>query len=210
VYSIADLLLPRGVQTVIDGQPIRLGVRWFRYFGPRGSTYEPQTTEFILQHCQPGMTFLDVGAHYGFFSVLASRRVGAKGTVISFEPAPNTRKVLEQTLKANGCTNVKVEARALSKDNGTAMFYCSAETGNPANSLVNLADDLHRPVKVEMTTLDDYVRANDLKVDAIKIDAEGAELDVLSGGDTVWKKHRPSLHLSFHPRQIQLNGHSVS
>ena len=209
-YRIADVLLPRGIETIIDGQRVRLGTRWFRYFGPKGTEYEPRTTQFILESCKPGMTFVDVGAHYGFFSVLAARQVGKGGKVFSFEPAPNTRTVLEQTIHLNDCTNVCVEPLALSRKSGTATFYCSVESGNPANSLVNLNDDLHKPLQVKMTTLDEYVQSRGVKIDVIKIDAEGAELDVLSGGSTVWRTQKPLLHLSFHPRQIRLNGHSIA
>jgi len=71
---------------------------------------ERSVVERILQ---PGMRVLDIGAHHGFYTLLASRKVGAGGRVLAFEPSPRERRKLLRHLRLNRCTNVQVEDCAL-------------------------------------------------------------------------------------------------
>ena len=65
----------------------------------RDGYYEEGLTNMILRYLKPAMTFCDVGAHFGFFSLLASAIVGGKGRVYSFEPTPETYSVLLKNTK---------------------------------------------------------------------------------------------------------------
>jgi FkbM family methyltransferase len=81
------------------------------------------------------MTVLDVGAHNGFYTLLASKRVGPTGQVIAFEPSPRERQRLLSNLWINGCSNVIVEPVALADEDSVATLFVvsGAETG--CNSL---------------------------------------------------------------------------
>src|SRR5437879_13846628 len=98
----------RGVPRLVGGEWISFPARWCRYYA---ADYEPATFTFLRAHCLEGATVLDVGAHIGLFSVLMARLVGPSGRVISFEPTPLTRRVLDETVRLNGFGDV-VEVRA--------------------------------------------------------------------------------------------------
>lgn len=74
----------------------------------RDGVWELAETRFLLATLLPGQTFVDVGAHLGYFSVLAARRVGPTGSVIAVEPEPRNLRLLRQNLARNGCTNAAV------------------------------------------------------------------------------------------------------
>lgn len=137
--------------------------------------WEKRTTEFIKEHLKKGQTFVDVGAHAGYFTLLASKLVGEKGKVYAFEPAFKTCQMLLKNLKDNKCKNVQVFKKALSKKAGkTALFegYTPGENtliGNKAGKNLEMIDT---------------VRYDDLSIEVpnmIKIDVEGAEKMVLEG-----------------------------
>jgi FkbM family methyltransferase len=132
-----------------------------------------------------------------------ARLVGPKGQVFSFEPTALTRKVLRRTVRINGCaTVVQVRPEAVAQRTGDAMFYDTGDPGSNANSLVS-TPRRHLGTKVPTISLDDFAGARGLKVNALKIDVEGAELDVLRGASETFMRCRPVAHLSIHPAAIQ-------
>jgi FkbM family methyltransferase len=97
---------------------------------------------------------------------------------------------------------VEVRPEAMASHSGTSVFFDEASPASNANSLVpdgrsNLA------IEVQTTTLDDFVLARGLHVNALKVDVEGAELEVLRGGAKTFDACRPSLALSLHPSAIK-------
>ena len=145
--------------------------------------FERTESRFVETFLRPGMTVLDVGAHHGFYTLLASRKVGPRGRVIAFEPSPRERKLLLRHLRLNRCKNVSVESFALGSQEAQANFFLveGGETG--CNSLrppnVNEATKI---LSVPVRKLDDFFHQQGIRqVDFIKMDVEGAELDVLRG-----------------------------
>jgi len=145
--------------------------------------WEEETADFLLSWLRPGMTFVDAGAHVGQYSLLASGRVGPAGRVIAFEPHPVLCPVLRRNLRRAGCANVTASSLALGRTNGRAdlVLHPSANFGASSLRPDSAAAHLRRaPVKV--AALDDYLdRADVAKVDVLKMDVEGAELDVIEG-----------------------------
>ena len=92
--------LPFGVWWVLRndnvGVPLRTGI------------FETAELAFVDRFLRPGMTVLDVGAHHGLYTLLASKRVGKHGRVISFEPSPREGRALRLHLLLNRCRNVVV------------------------------------------------------------------------------------------------------
>jgi FkbM family methyltransferase len=145
--------------------------------------FEAAETAFVSRFLQPGMTVLDVGAHHGLYTLLASKRVGRGGRVIAFEPSPRERRRLARHLRINRCGNVEVQKCGLGDRAGEADLYLVEGEHDWCNSLraPNIEERTSK-VRVEVRRLDDVLEGiNWPRVDFIKVDVEGAELSVLHG-----------------------------
>lgn len=159
--------------------------------------YEPETTMAVLQLLRPGMCFVDLGAHIGYFSVLAARAVGPSGRVWAFEPAGSTRQVLCLNLAENDVDDiVTVVPRAISDSSGWVRFAIDNESS--VSNRMAMPGDLEATTEdVEATSLDEYFAARDWpEVNLIKMDVEGAELAALRGMDEL-NRRNPGLALIF-------------
>lgn len=144
----------------------------------KSGVWEPKTTEYIEKHLKEGQTFVDIGANVGYYSILTSK-LGAK--VLAFEPSLNNRKILEKNIKDNNC-DVQVFSQALSNENGSAILYTDTTPGQ--YSLVGSG----KGEQVEKIKYDDL----NLPIpDFIKIDAEGAEKQVLEGMQSILNTDKP-------------------
>jgi len=129
-----------------------------------------------------GGTFLDVGAHAGYFSLLASHRVGPSGCVFAVEPNPRTFAALQHHLTQNAARNVHAMMCGLADREGVLALHL------PPSQLDYNATVLPREgwtrADVPVRTLDACVREWNIdRIDLMKIDVEGAEPLVLSGGE---------------------------
>ncbi len=181
-------------------------LRWRQWFG---ANYEGTTFEFVDEYCQRGMTFLDIGAHFGIFSIAAARRLGREGHIYSFEPCPSTRQTMMEFLRLNPIeASVEVREEAVCDSSGVQEMYFSPVPGDAANTL--FINPEHRmPQKVKTISLDDFTKAHSLRINCLKIDAEGAELAILRGSRALMIQQRPTTYLALHPAQIPLSGGSL-
>jgi len=150
-------------------------------------SFENAELAFVQKFLQPGMTVLDVGAHQGIYSVLTSRRVGSSGRVFAFEPSPRERRALRVNLAINFCWNVAVQALAIASQETTDDLFVVQGSQTGCNSL-RPPDVLSatKPVRVRVSTLDQWALRNRIsRVHFIKLDVEGAELEVLKGAATL-------------------------
>lgn len=154
-------------------------------------TYEPQQTALFERHVRPGHTVLDVGAHAGFYTLLASRLVGPRGAVWAFEPEPRNARALQRHVAINRCDNVCIEQAAVAEGEGEARF--STGTGSGTGSLSDGGT-----LTVRTVGLDRFCADHAIEPSAIKIDVEGAEAAVLRGAAHTLRRHRPVLFLSTH------------
>lgn len=141
-----------------------------------------------------GDTVLDIGANVGWITEKAAWLVGAKGKVYSFEPSPNTRKYLQRRLICMGLHNVAICPFAVGSAPGSATLYEFAENFGGSSSLALGADTapgqhLVDQTSVEVRTLDSFIAENDVRlVNFAKIDVQGAELQVLTGGTKLFSQ----------------------
>lgn len=207
-YYLYDLLtLKKGRSRKINDMDIRFPVRWSRYFP---SAYEADNYSFIRRHVKEGSEVIDIGAHIGLFSVYCSRLAGTSGKIISFEPTPGTFSIMQETLRLNKCSNVIPMQAAVGASPGKATFYVSNEhEGCNANSLVKNRNNA-QGYDIDMRSIDSICREEGMKPRLIKIDAEGAELDVLKGGLETFQNVKPLVILGLHPAFIKSKGDSLS
>jgi FkbM family methyltransferase len=149
--------------------------------------WEPDVTEWFRATLKPGMTFVDVGANVGYFSVMAAFLVGREGRVIAFEAMPATYELLAKNVIVNWMTSfTTAENLALYSDSRRLKFYVRKYYhGNSSLAVVSheegrLYDDIEE-IEVEAMSLDEYLCRNPAEPDVIKVDVEGAELQVFRG-----------------------------
>lgn len=167
-----------------------------------GHPYEMHLANFLQRVLQPGMTFIDVGANIGFFTMLGARRVGGSGKVIAVEPNSENCRLIMLSIRHNQMTNIKILSLALGAETGTAFFtpaMGSNGTLQPEseNSLLGSNCTI-----VPLAPLDALVKEH---VDVIKMDAEGAEGSVLRGAVGLIAMSRPIIVSEFSPAMIATN-----
>jgi FkbM family methyltransferase len=152
--------------------------------------YETKERRFVDRVLRAGMTVLDIGAHHGLYTLLASRKVGMQGRVLAFEPSPRERKNLLKHLRLNRCRNVVVEAIALGGQSGLGELFVVEGMETGCNCL--RPPDVSEPttkISTSIETLDGFLAQRGIhRADFIKIDVEGAELEVLRGATTLLKR----------------------
>lgn len=162
----------------------------------RNGLIEEGLTRMLLTYLKPGMTFVDIGAHFGYYTLLASAIVGNEGHVHAFEPTPSTFGLL--SLNIRNRNNVRANRFAAYSRRGTVMFNDFGLEAAAFNSIHGprfKRSILRRPsvqtYKVKTITLDEYVQDTNISPDFVKIDAESAEYEILKGMDYTLEEHRP-------------------
>jgi FkbM family methyltransferase len=186
--------LMRLVPRVFGGTEVVVQTPWGGTFAaPTDDAYflhgvctEPFETAVIARLVRQGMTAIDIGANRGWYTVLLSRLVGPAGSVHAFEPDRTALSQLRRNISLNSfCSNVEVHEQAISGSIGHAVFWSQADT-----VFSRLAEGADRSAsgsnairyQVETIRLDDFLVARALdRVDFIKCDVEGAEVQVLDG-----------------------------
>lgn len=171
------------------------------YYLPEGGMlyyygfFEANLSNFFINFLQEGDTFFDIGAHVGYYSMLASSLVGDTGKVVSFEPTPRTF----QSLKENTAhkKNVQIYNNAVLDKEIDIEFFDYGPKYSAFNSFkkrtdkdISFRDDAERIV-VKTIALDDFCKNKNLLPDLIKIDAEGAEHLILKAMDTILTEVQP-------------------
>jgi FkbM family methyltransferase len=187
-------LLPRERLVPILSGPLR-GWHWIIGSATHGAwlgTYEREVQQLFQRLLGPGDVCFDVGANVGFYTLLASRLIGEKGTVVAFEPLPRNLGYLRRHLEANHVSNVRLLPVAVSDRAGTAHF---TEGNGPA--MGSLAEN--GGLEVRTVRLDELVASGELPSPSfLKIDVEGAEDAVLTGAASLLRGHHPTILLSTH------------
>jgi FkbM family methyltransferase len=141
----------------------------------------------IMEYFNPneGDTVVDVGAHIGLYSLIAAKRVGPSGKVIAIEPDPENFKILKKNILLNQLSNVEaLECAVYSTRGKLRLFLPELEQGRTIFNTVmqDRARTSTNFLEVEANTLDNIMDENNIqRVNYLKIDVEGAELEVLKG-----------------------------
>lgn len=159
--------------------------------------YEAELSALLFRLLRPGDTFIDVGAHLGYFSLLASKLVGAEGRVIAIEPDDANAERLEMHKETNGCANIEIFRTVLSEAPGPKTFYVNADNdgghslwdiGVHSFNKKSAANPQTRTIDGE--TLDSIVeKAGSPAVKLVKMDTEGAEPGIIRGAPSTLGAH---------------------
>ncbi len=148
--------------------------------------FEEGLTKMMLEHLKPGMTFFDVGAHFGYYTLLGSSLFSDSGKVHAFEPTPSTFEILKSnTLKKS---NVILNNLAVASKRKTLVIndygirYSAFNSVYNARLPQNIISKLSaKKYKIQAISIDEYVEENKITPDFIKIDAESFEYEILLG-----------------------------
>lgn len=162
--------------------------------------FEPDLTRIVIHCVNPGDVVLDIGTHFGYYSLLTSHLVGASGQVHSFEPTRHTHSVVKSNVI--GKPNIKLTNAAAWSKTTSLTFKDYGTTMSAFNSLYEaklddaVAKKLHATeYTVAAVSIDEYVEHNRLTPTFIKIDAENAEHDILLGMKRTLTEIRPVVTL---------------
>lgn len=194
----------RGDVVRIDGSTIEVpGTRRMRLSVLAGNL---RIHRLLDRFVRPGSTVVDVGANIGYNTIHAARLVGPGGRVLAVEPAGDNLEVLRANVAAAGLANVRIEPVAAGSAPGMRDFFVrgpkSAVNSLFARSCYAFVTDI---VRVPVVPLDDLAPGG---ADLVKIDVEGAELEVLEGMHRILATG-PVLIVEWHPILQQLAGHAT-
>lgn len=159
---------------------------WYGY-------YEKNIVQVWESLIQENCTVLDIGANAGYYSLVAAKRAKQ---VYAFEPSPAIRQQLEKNIAINGIKNISVEPYAVSNEAGKATLYVSANDNSGMSGLQPAANFSGITETVNTIRIDEWIRSkNSPKINAIKIDVEGAELKVLEGMKQLLGKDKPPVFI---------------
>ena len=168
--------------------------------GYTNGDHEPWIQDLLKSELRQGDCYYDVGAHTGFFSLIASRFVGPSGKIVAFEPDPTNAAVLRVNMAKNRITQVTVEEAAVWSSPGQVTFERAPDTSNRTQGHITWATDppLAR-MSVPAVRLDDVVFSERHTVPYLIImDVEGAEWSALQGAHRLLSEAKPKLLCEVH------------
>lgn len=151
--------------------------------------YEQFEIALLKRMLRTGMTFVDVGANVGLYTVIASRLVGESGKVYAFEPEPKNFHLLKENLSSNNSTNVQVQMLAVGNQNGHMTLHLEKNSVG-THSLINKHGIEGEQIMVDTIKLDDWFANVTEEIDLLKIDVEGYEPFVLEGSQSLLHRTR--------------------
>ena len=162
--------------------------------------HEPQVQEALRRLLPRGATFVDVGAHVGYLTLSAARLVGPAGSVVAVEPVPSNAEAIRRNAALNGFAHVRVIEAAAADRSGEAELITVADT-----LWTRLASVGEHPLEsdrsvVRTVAIDDLLESGELPSlpKVVKIDVEGAELDVVAGMRGLLAKGETSIVCELH------------
>lgn len=185
----------KGVPFQIDEQTIRLDESLRRWDIKSEAVVQQMLNKYLCQ----GDTFIDIGANFGLHTLYAAKLVGIKGNVFAFEPVASNLNLLQRHIALNAVEHqVKVVPKAVSNSSEPFLnFYLPTDEVAVTASLSPAVNN-GKNVQVANVRLDDFWQNIDLPIQLIKIDVEGAELEVLRGAENLLKKWKPNLLIEVH------------
>ena len=168
--------------------------------------YEPQVTSLFKSIIKKNMAVIDVGANLGYYTLLAAKLVGKNGKVISFEPDPLAFKGLKKNVQMNKCNNVEIFNLAVSDKNEKRAFNSDIDGLGGSAFLYEYNIQTKNNIIVDAISLSSFLHD---KPDIVKIDVEGAEVEVIKGLGRLLDEDIKII-CEVHPNLLSSMGYKVS
>lgn len=171
--------------------------------GGKSHFSEIKLAKFLIANLQANDTFVDIGAHYGYFSLLAAHLVGQDGKVYAFEPSPISFQLLKENAKDN--KTIQAFNQAMSDEDSYMTFHQFPNLYSEYNAF-DIAQyeaapwfEKNKPtaVKVLTSTIDACFPTLSIAAHIIKMDVEGAENKVIKGGLGYLLSHHPIIIMEY-------------
>jgi FkbM family methyltransferase len=175
-----------------------------------GELWEHKEVQILCRIIRPGMTILDVGANFGYYTLIFSKWVGDNGRVIAFEPTSEYGNRLIRHIRENNLQNVRLEMLGLSDSAAT----CQISVGECSATIQWVWSLTPRITEtIQLVTLDSWwqqylAQGNPDKLDFVKVDTDGHEPKFLLGARQVLIRHRPIMLMEFFSPQYASTGYS--
>lgn len=165
-------------------------------------THEPIGTELIKGLLRDGMVAIDIGSNIGYYVLLESRQIGEHGRIIAIEPAPRNIELLTRNIALNALRGVTVVEGAVGDRDGLGTLHISHLSN--LHSMYPSEATEQGTVEVKMYRLDTLVQNLQLRrVDFVRMDIEGYEVNALDGMLETLKKYKPQLVIELHPLRVE-------
>lgn len=208
---LLEPILRRGALQVRGGMGARLWLSarhvepWSaQAYGTLSGDHEPMVSEALRRTLPDGGVFMDVGANTGFTSMLAARVVGSRGTVVAIDPQAECAAAVRAHAALNGFSHVRVIEAAAARVSGEAEIIVVSDSLWTRLASVGEHDLESRRYMVRTVSLDELVSSGEAPApDVVKIDVEGAELDVLAGMTELLRTTRPVVICEMHGKNAE-------
>jgi FkbM family methyltransferase len=182
-------------------------------YGGRGIyvSREDIEPEFSFLHLflERGNVFIDIGANTGIYTLRAAKYVGDVGVVLALEPYPEMLVEISHNVDINGFTSVRLRGLCAAAKTGVDVFWRNFEKPNSFSLLKR--DDKALHLSVLKVRLDDLFAWEELNsCNYIKIDAEGAESEIIEGAMRTIEKYRPVIQVEVSISDFNINLYNYS
>jgi FkbM family methyltransferase len=170
-------------------------------------SFEDAEMQSLASRARPHSTAFDVGANVGIHTIALANAVGPAGSVIAFEPADENVERLRQNLELNDVRNTEIVPMAAAANDEGVLLNLSDDSAFHSTTDVSAGHVVNETTRVASTSLDDaWIRVGRPSVSVVKIDVEGAELDVLRGAAQVLSTCRPAtlIEISDHAQLLEI------
>jgi FkbM family methyltransferase len=169
-------------------------------------TSEPEVQKALAMLMKAGDVFFDIGANVGFYTILGARLVGPSGKVVAFEPFPDSAATAQKNAGLNGFSNVNVIKKAVSNKSGNANLILSAEATMAKLEGIPFESKSTGSIAVELVSIDEFLTSpGTVPPTLVKIDVEGAEIEVLQGMSGTVSKYAPLILCENHGRNADVS-----
>jgi FkbM family methyltransferase len=160
-------------------------------------SYELPTLKLIRRLLKSSYTVFDIGANVGYTSLIFAKFIGDTGKIYGFEPEIKNYDTFVKNINLNKLINVYPQKFAVADDNKTIKLYLSKNENDGIHSTLLHTDTLSENYEeVDAIKIDDFVQKNNIDIiNFVKIDVEGAEIDVIRGMKKVMKELKPIIIL---------------
>jgi len=172
-------------------------------------THEPISTELISNLLQPGMICLDIGANIGYYVLLESKIIGKEGKIYAIEPSPENYNCLKRSLELENIQNVDAYNFAAGNNDGRIRFFVNERSNGCKVLQEGQEPPPNKPgkiIQVPLKKIDKFVEEKNLeKIDFLRMDVEGFELQIFEGMQKTLRKFKPTIQLEVHKKHMGMD-----